>query len=53
MFYFTKVTFLCIFSFRFRFLNGSEESFVDAARKEAVLKDGIEGFTNVKSLSTA
>ena len=32
---------------------GQEEAFVDAARKEEVLKDGIEGFTNVKSLSTA
>ena len=32
---------------------GQEEALVDAARKEEVLKDGIEGFTNVKSLSTA
>ena len=30
---------------------GQEEAFVDAARKEEVLKDGIEGFTYVKSLS--
>ena len=32
---------------------GQEEAFVDTARKEEVLKDGIGGFTNVKTLSTA
>ena len=31
---------------------GQEEASVDAVRKEEVLKDGIQGFTDVKSLST-